>query len=145
MTRALASLLLAVALAGCGSAPKHGPERPVVSVEQINPIFFGSGYSAPVHIDVHVENVHSRPITLRTVRLEPGAGMGFFTIRAEQREFNVEIAPGSVKTVQLVPTAYTNIARHTPNEPFSVRAVVDVVVDGKRHRQMYIFRDISRQ
>lgn len=145
MIRALASLILAVAFAGCGSAPKAGPERPVVHVEQINPIFFGSGYSAPVHIEVTVENIHSKPITLRSVRLEPGAGMGFFTIRAEQREFNTEIAPGNVKSVQLVPMAYTTVARHTPNEPFSVRAIVDVVVDGKRHRQMYIFRDISRQ
>ena len=145
MIRAIAVILAAVTLAGCGSAPKPGPERPAVNVEQISPIFFGSGYSAPVHIDVSVQNVHSKPMTLRTVRLEPGAGMGFFTIYPEQREFNRELAPGEVHTVQLVPTAYTNRPRHTPNEPFSVRAIVDVVVEGKRHRQLYIFRDIGRQ
>jgi hypothetical protein len=143
MARTFAAALLAASFLACASAPKAGPERPIVSVEQISPIFFGSGFSAPVHIDVTVENVHAKPITLRMVRIEPGAGMGFFSIYPEQREFNEEIAPGSVKTVQLVPTAYTRVARHTPNEPFSVRAILDLVVDGKRHRQMYLFRDIG--
>ena len=145
MLRALAASLLAVMLVGCGSAPKPGPERPVVNVEQISSIFFGSGYTAPVHINVTVQNVQSKPMTLRSVRLEPGAGMGFFSIYPEQREFNLDLGPGEVHTVQLVPTAYTNLARYTPNEPFSVRAIVDVVVEGKRHRQMYLFRDIGRQ
>jgi hypothetical protein len=137
------AVLLLFLVTGCGSAPSLGPERPAVNVQQVTPIYFGSGATAPVHLDVQIQNLHREPIRIRTVRVEAGAGMGMFSIYPVQRELSQEIAPGAVVTIPLVATAYTRLSRHEPNEPFSVRATIDLLVAGKRHRQMYLFRDIG--
>ena len=114
-----------------------------MNVQQVTRIFFGSSGTAPVHLDVQIQNLHREPIRIRTVRVEAGAGMGLFSIYPVQREVSQDVEPGAVVTIPIVATAYTRLSRHEPNEPFSVRATIDILVAGKRHRQMYMFRDIG--
>lgn len=142
MRRLLVPLVfLAAACAAMNRPPTPG--RPDVAVRQLSPIFFGSGYSAPVTIGVAIRNPSNAPILVKRVRLEAGPGMIEYSVRPSDRLINETLAPGEAKAVQINMTAYTNIARLHSVESLALRAFVEFQREGERFREIYIFRQVS--
>ncbi|MFP5246057.1 MAG: hypothetical protein ACLGH0_05140 [Thermoanaerobaculia bacterium] len=137
MRRLSVVLLLVVA---CASNRPATPGRPEVALERHGSLFFGSGRTAPLGVDIHVRNSATQPIRVRRIRLEASPAMAQFSIYPVERILNETVAPGDIYTLRLVATAVTNVQR--PNEPLSLRTYVDFELDGKRHRELYQFLNV---
>jgi hypothetical protein len=122
-------LFLVLAAVACSSS--SGTDRPanvakpdIVVENKASSIFFGSGSTAPVPLDITITNNASVPLRLRRIQIE-SPSMVEYTLRPFQRIFNEEIGPGQTKTISVVSTAYTNIARLNVTEPLQIRAIVE--------------------
>lgn len=152
MRRSLVALVV-FALAACSSSSSSpgtkfgdrptGVERPDIDVRQLSSPFFGSGYTAPLPLDVDITNRSSAPLSVRKVRIE-AMGMSEFSIYPAERLFKEDIPPGQTKTFNINATAYTNIARLTPVEPLSLRATVDFETGQTRFHEI-VFQQIRQQ
>ena len=132
--------LIALLLISCAAtdAPRPpGIAQPDVSVRLVNPIFFGSGTTAPATLEVTITNRANVPITLRTLEVS-SPGMVEYSLFPHTRQFNETIAPGETKTLTVFATARTGIARLSPTEPLSVRVIADFEANGKRFRDAYL-------
>ncbi|MBV9496369.1 MAG: hypothetical protein JOZ54_19125 [Acidobacteria bacterium] len=121
-------VLVALLTVACGSSTPDRPAgvaKPDIAVQMQGPsIFFGSGYTAPVALDIMVTNNASVPLRVRRVQIE-SPSMVEYTIRPFTRIYNEELGPGQSKTLSVVATAYTNISRLNPSEPLQLRAIVE--------------------
>jgi len=142
--RKLFPLLLLAAVACSSTAAKESPGKPALQIVQTAPLFFGSGYSAPLNVNVNIANVAKEPIRVRRVRLEPGGGQNQYNIYPHSRIVSEEVQPGETKTLYIALTAYTNITRLQPNEPLGMRAIIDYEFGGKRYQGYYIFLQIEQ-
>ena len=131
-------LILAVA---CGSSAPLSTSggRVGVGVALLGPVFFGSGTQAPANVEVLVENRAGQPIVVRSIRVE-SSGMMSWGIYPSQRTFTETIAPGEAKAFPMFATAGARSARMTPNEPLSVRAVVQFEAGKERFQEIYTGR-----
>lgn len=127
-------LVLLVAACGSGIASTSGG-RAAVGVNLVSPVFFGSGTSAPANVEVVVENRSGQPMIVRSIRVE-SSGMMTWGIYPARRSFVETLAPGEVKSFPMFATAVAQSSRMTPNEPLTVRAVVQFDV-GKEHFQEF--------
>jgi hypothetical protein len=121
----------------CGTAAAGRPAtvpEPEIWMQQVGQIFFGSGNSAPVTVNVEITNFAAIPLTLREVQLT-SPGMMEYAIQPISRRFAEEIPPGESRSVTIFATAFTNIARLSPREPLSLRAVVHFEADSIRFRE----------
>jgi hypothetical protein len=141
MRRSILSFLLLAAACSMGTQP--AADRPEVAVRQLSPIFFGSGYSAPVTIGVAIRNPAKEAILVRRVRLEAGPGMIEYSVRPGERLINEALAPGEAKAVQINMTAYTNIARLHSVERLALRVFLEFEREGTKRREIYMFRQVS--
>ncbi|HEV7923397.1 MAG TPA: hypothetical protein VGR02_21650 [Thermoanaerobaculia bacterium] len=129
-TRLLPSLFLIAIAAACSSSSNSadrpaGLARPEIGVRSTAAsIFFGSGATAPVPLEVIVANNASVPLRVRRIQIE-SPGMAEYSLYPVTRMFNEEVGPGQTKTFNIVATAYTNISRLNPTEPLQVRATVE--------------------
>lgn len=130
MRRSLLTLAVLAAVA-CASSnvPKYGNRpstvaQPEITIGLMSTPFFGSGYTAPMPLDVEIINHASVPLTVRRIRVE-STGMAEYALYPVERLLKDDIPPGQSKVFNLNATAYTNIARLTPVEPLSMRATVD--------------------
>jgi len=119
------------------------PDRPEVAVRQLNPIFFGSGYQAPVTIGVAIRNPSKETIVITRVRLDAGPGMIEYSVRPAERIINETLAPEEAAATQINMTAWTNIARLHSVEPLALRAFVEFERAGQHYREIYLFRQVS--
>ena len=138
MRASVISALLFSFAVGCGSSKPFSTSggRAAVGVDLVSPVFFGSGTTAPANLDVIVENRSASPIVVRTVRVD-SSGMAQWGIYPVQRTFRVTLNPGEAKVFPIFATAVASRARYTPNEPLSVRAVVQFDSGNDRFQEIY--------
>lgn len=138
ITIPLALLLLTAASCASGGGRPDGVERPQIHIGVAGgTVFFGSGSSVPVTVEVEVTNRAKVPITLREVEVSSHA-MVEWGLRSRRQLFNETIAPGETRTVTLFTTA-VSYARY-PSEPLSLRSFVDFEVNGKYFREIVFTR-----
>ena len=138
MRKSAFSLLVVVVLAGCGSSQPFSASggRAGVGVLLAAPVFFGSGNTAPANLDVIVENRSAVPIVVRNVRLE-SSGMAQWGIYPISRTFRETVSPGQARAFPIFATAVARTARYTPNEPLSVRAIVQFDSESDRYQEVF--------
>ena len=138
MLRAIGfSLLLLTFACGTGNTRPAGVAAPTIVIEQANTIFFGSGTSAPVTMDVHVRNNATVPIRLREVEIR-SPGMAQYTLLRVSRLFSETIPPGETRTVSLLATAVREQTRFRAEEPLSVSAFVRMEANGQPFRELIL-------
>ncbi len=117
--------------------------QPSVSVDLMAPIFFGSGYTAPVNLQASITNGGNVPLRVREVQIE-SQGMGTYALYPVRRLLNETIAPGVTKTVSIVATAYTNVSRLNVNEPLTLRTIVNFQASSVDFREVYFTRGVGQ-
>ncbi len=129
-------LLLTLACASGGGRPAD-IAAPTVVIQQANTIFFGSGTSAPVTLDVHIRNNAKVPIRVREVEIR-SPGMSQYTLLRTSRLFAETIPPGETRTVSLMATAVREQTRFRAEEPLSVSANLRFEANGKQFREVIL-------
>ncbi|HEX8617317.1 MAG TPA: hypothetical protein VF911_07015 [Thermoanaerobaculia bacterium] len=122
-------------LAGCASSRSERPAgvaQPDIGTEAVGSVFFGSGSSAPITLEVAVRNNAQTAIAIREVEIS-APGMTTYTIRPVRRPFNEVIAAGDTRSVTLFTTAYTTV--RDPSEPLTLRTIVTFEANGQRWRE----------
>lgn len=132
-------LLLSLACAGATMKRPAGMPPPDVDARLVNPVFFGSGTSAPATIEVRVANRGQVPLVVRRIELD-SPGMGQYTLARIARQFSETVAPGETKTMTVFATAIAQTTRR-PTEPLTIRAIVEIKAQGLVWREMVIMRD----
>lgn len=132
----LCLLLFTLACASGASRPAD-VAAPTVVIQQANTIFFGSGTSAPVTLDVHIRNNAKVPIRLREVEIR-SPGMSQYTLLRTSRLFAETIPAGETRSVSLVATAVREQTRFRTEEPLSVSANLRFEVNGKPFREVIL-------
>ena len=120
MRRFVPLLLLTLACASGGSERPQGMPAPDIRVYQVGTVFFGSGRTAPVTLEVAVSNRGDQAINLRRIEVS-SPGMSTYALQTTRREFNERIEGGATKTFNVFGTAVTNV--QSPTEPLSIRLV----------------------
>ena len=138
MRKSAISLVVVALLAGCGSSQPFSASggRAGVGVMLAGPVFFGSGNTAPANLDVIVENRSALPIVVRNVRIE-SSGMAQWGIYPIARTFRETVNPGEARAFPIFATAVARSARYTPNEPLSVRAIVQFDSEENRFQEVF--------
>lgn len=136
--------IFVVTLAGACASATRPPEipPPSIHVRQMGSLFFGSGFTAPISLEVDVTNRAAEPLVVRQVRIE-SPGMAEYSLYPITRTFNTTLAPGQTETFHLSGTAYTNVTRLSPREPLAVRARVDFEARGRRFQELVLNQFVS--
>lgn len=139
MQRAFGFTLLVFTLAcsSSGTSRPAGVAAPTIVVEQANTIFFGSGLSAPVTMEVHVRNNANVPIRVREVEIR-SPGMSQYTLQRTSRLFSETVPPGETRTVSLIATAVREQTRFRAEEPLSISAVIRLEANGTQFREIIL-------
>ena len=125
-------LFLAAACASSRSDRPAGIAQPDINAEAVGTVFFGSGSSAPITLEVTVRNNAQTAIAIREVEIS-APGMTTYTVRPVRRPFNETIAAGDTRSVTLFSTAYTSV--RDPAEPLTLRTIVTFEANGQRWRE----------
>ncbi|MFL6248681.1 MAG: hypothetical protein ACJ74H_21840 [Thermoanaerobaculia bacterium] len=137
MHRRVSLLFLVVVLAiACGSTGSSRPANisaPELRAGIAGTVFFGSGTSAPVTIDVAVTNTATVPIVLRRLEVD-SPGMASYGLIRTARTMRETLAPGETKTVSVFATAVTTV--RNPNEPLNIRVIADFENGKDRWREI---------
>lgn len=136
MRRFLCLASVVVLLAACGSSRNTRPAgvaQPDIRTAPAGSIFFGSGSSAPVTLEVAIRNNATVPITARSIDIT-APGMQTYTVRAARRVVNQVIAPGDIGTVSVFATAYTSV--RDPVEPLTLRTTILFEANGAQWREI---------
>ena len=134
------SILLLLTLA-CASAPMERPPgmpAPDMDARLVNPLFFGSGTTAPATIELRVTNRGNVPIVVRRIEID-SPGMGQYTLGRYVREHNESVGAGETKPITVFATAYAQTTRR-PSEPLTIRAIVHFRAEGVHWREVLIMR-----
>jgi hypothetical protein len=139
-------VLLALLAVTCSTSttPPTTPGRPDIGFRIKSPIFFGSAGTAPINVELEIQNVAKVPVELRRVAIRPGPGMTQYSVEPYERTLAVTIAPGEIKTFDVPLSGYTNAGRLQVIEPLALRAFLDFDMGGKRFREMYTVSDITQ-
>jgi hypothetical protein len=140
MRRAPSFLLLL--FLGCASAQSTRPAsipQPDLDAHLVNPLFFGSGTTAPATIEVAVTNRASVPIEVVRISLD-SPGMGQYTLATARREFKETIPPRETKNLTVFATAYAQTTRR-PDEPLVIRAIVEFKAGDHYWREILMARE----
>ncbi len=137
MHRRVSLLFLVVLFAvACGSTGSNRPANiaaPEIRAGINGTVFFGSGTTAPVNIDVAVTNTATVPIVLRRIEVD-SPGMSTYGVIRTARTMRENIAPGETKTVTVFATAVTNV--RNPSEPLMIRVIADFESGKDRWREI---------
>jgi hypothetical protein len=136
MRRFVFPALVLILIAGCSSAGSTRPPgvaQPDISSDLSGSVFFGSGQSAPVTLDVSIRNNATTAITVRQIEIT-APGMVSYTIRPARRLVNEQIAAGDTKMISLFTQAFTSV--RNPVEPLTLRTTVHFEANGARWREI---------
>lgn len=133
----LITLLTIGCTSSSGTSRPSSVGQPDISVTLANPLFFGSGTTAPANFDVTITNRANVPISLRRLEID-SPGMVEYRLVPMARQFNEVIAPGETKTLSVSATVRTAQTRLTPSEPLTVRVVADFEANGQRFREVLL-------
>ena len=126
-------VLLAVACGSTGSGRPATISAPDLRAVLNGTVFYGSGTTAPVNIDVIVTNTATVPIILRRVEID-SPGMATHGVIRTARTMRETIAPGETKSVTIFATAVTTV--RNPSEPLHVRVIADFENGKDRWREI---------
>ena len=129
-------LLTAACASSSGDRPKDIP-KPDIDVRQAAPIFFGSGYRAPVSIDVHITNNATVPLRVREIEIR-STGMMQYSIDRVSKIFNETIEPGESRSLGLVTTATASRRELHSSEPLSVQTIIRFEANGRGFREIVL-------
>lgn len=136
MRRFVAPALALILIAGCSTAGSTRPAnvpQPDVNTEVAGSVYFGSGQTAPVTLEVSIRNNATVPIKARQIEIT-APGMTTYTIRSVRRIINETIAAGDTRTITLFSTAYTTV--RDPAEPLTLRTIVYFEANGSKWREI---------
>ncbi|MEO6487834.1 MAG: hypothetical protein ABIO78_07845 [Thermoanaerobaculia bacterium] len=134
--------LCLVLAAGCGSTSASRPKdvpKPDVEIRRIGDMFFGSGRTAPLTLEVAISNPAPRALIVRRIRVE-APGMVQYGIQPTERILRETLQPGEAKTIAITATAVAGSSRRDFTEPLNLRAWIDFEIDGMRFRELYLLR-----
>lgn len=133
-----------VVAAACASSATRPPNvnQADVDIRPAGSLFFGSGTTAPLNLDVTVTNRASVPIKVRSIRIS-SPGMVQYAIRPTEKIVSTTLAPGQSRTFAVNTTAVAGSSRLSPTEPLSLRADIDFEADGRSYREIFNFPRIS--
>lgn len=136
MRKSLITFILIVT-AGCASSNNRPASvaKPEIHTEPVGLIFFGSGSTAPVTLDVTITNRADTPITIQEVEVA-SPGMTQYRLLTVRRFFNITIEPGQTESLTLYTTAITSM--RDPGEPLSLRTIVTIEAGGARFREIVL-------
>lgn len=132
----IAIVVLAAACSSAGPPMSTSGGRAGVAVTLASPVFFGSGTTAPANLEVLVENRAGVAIVVRNISIQ-SSGMLSWGIYPTQRMFNETVNPGEAKAFPMFATAGARTSRMTPNEPLTVRAVVQFDAGKERFQEIF--------
>ena len=132
-------ILLTLACSSAGTNRPAGVAAPTIVVNQVSPIFFGSGTSAPVSLEIYVKNNATVPIRVREVEIR-SPGMSQFTLLRTTKLFGETIPPGETRTLSLMATAVREQTRFRAEEPLSIVANVRLEANGQQFREIVLQR-----
>lgn len=140
MRRTLSFLfLLTLACASSQSTRPASIPQPGLDAHLVNPLFFGSGTTAPATIELEVMNRANVPIQVIRASLD-SPGMGQYTLGRAQREFKETIAPGQTKKLTIFATAFAQTTTR-PDEPLVLRAIVEFKSGESYWREILMTRE----
>lgn len=135
------SILIAAACSSGGGTRPSTVTQADVDVRTAGSLFFGSGTSAPLNLDVTVTNRARVPMTVRSIRVS-SPGMMQFTILPAQKMFSTTLEPGETKNFPISTTAIASRSRLSPTEPLNLRADVDFETNGRRFKEIFNFPNV---
>lgn len=150
MRLTFSAILLAAVVSGCASTAVDtpaGPDlagyvRPELQVRTSGSIFFGSGYTAPLSLNVDIMNQGPAAVVVRRIRIE-SPGMSQYRLDPATREFRQTINPGETITLSMSALARTGIDRLSTSEPLQLRALVEYELGDARRREVYSIQAIE--
>ena len=125
--------LFAVACSSAGSARPANIAAPDLRAMVSGSVFYGSGTTAPVTIDVFITNRATVPIVLRRLEVD-SPGMATHGLIRTARTMRENIAPGETKSVSVFATSVTNV--QNPSEPLQIRVIADFENGKDRWREI---------
>lgn len=129
-----------VLIAACGTATQRPASvaQPEIVIAQANPIFFGSGSSAPAPFDVAISNRANVPLRVIRLRVE-SSGMADYAIAPYERIYQEVIPPGETRMLSVLAMAYARAAGIRPSaEPIGLRIFVDFEAGGAKFREIVL-------
>lgn len=133
--RNLVVCLISVALLSCSSASQRPASvtAPDIVVDVPGSIFFGSGRTAPVTLEVSITNRASTPLRVRKIEASTPS-MTTYGLETVRQNFDETIAAGETKKFSVFTNAVTSV--DSPKEPLSVRTVVTLEANGVLFREI---------
>lgn len=128
----LTLLFLALACSGNKATRPAHIAAPDINVAVMNEIFFGSGSTAPVTIEVRIKNLATVPVTVRRIEIGSRTMTEWGLVR-QSRMYKEEVPPGETKAITFFATAET-ITRNR-SEPLSYETRVEFEAGGSRWQQ----------
>jgi hypothetical protein len=126
--------LFAGACSSAGSARPANIAAPELSATiSGGSVFYGSGTSAPVTVDVFITNRATVPIVLRRLEVD-SPGMATHGLVRTSRTMRESIAPGETKNVSVFATSVTTV--QYPSEPLQIRVIADFENGKDRWREI---------
>lgn len=128
--------LTAVLVAACATAPQRPATvaEPEIQLAPAAPIFFGSGMTAPVSLEIAVTNRASVPLSVVRIRIE-SSGVANYALRTYERNYRETLAPGETQVFPILTQAYAAYAGMRTMEPMTVRVFVDFESGKTRFRE----------
>jgi hypothetical protein len=113
--------------------------QPDIDAHLVNPLFFGSGTSAPATIEIRVANRGTVPLVVRRVELD-SPGMGQYVLLRYVRHYNETVPAGETKALNAFATAVAQTTRR-PTEPLTIRVIVELQAAGVVWREIAMIRE----
>jgi hypothetical protein len=140
MRRTAVLLSIILVAAACSSANSQRPAtivQPQIDVNPVGGVFFGSGSSAPMTLEVIIGNPSTTAITVREIELS-SPGMSQYAIRPVRRTVRESIPAGNQTRVNVFTMAYTTV--RDPTEPLTLRAIVTFEAGATRWREVVMIQ-----
>jgi hypothetical protein len=140
MRRIAVVLSLALILGACSSANSNRPAtiaQPEIRIQPVGSVFFGSGASAPITLEVTIANPATTAITVREIEIS-SPGMSQYAIRPVRRTLRDSIPSGSTHSVNVFTMAFTSV--RDPSEPLTLRGIVTFESNGARWREIVMMQ-----
>lgn len=136
-TAVILSLILAAACSTGGSSRPATISQPEIRIQPVGSVFFGSGSSAPITLEVTITNTATTAITVREIEIS-SPGMTQYAIRSVRRTVREQLASGASTNLNVFTMAYTTV--RDPTEPLTLRGIVTFETGKTRWREIVMIQ-----
>jgi hypothetical protein len=140
MRRTAVILSILLLAAACGTANSQRPATiaaPQIDINPVGSVFFGSGASAPITLEVTIGNPSTTAIIVREIEIS-SPGMSQYAIRPVRRTVRETIPAGNSTKVNVFTMAYTSV--RDPTEPLTLRGIVTFEAGSSRWREIVMIQ-----